>query len=460
MNQPSFSVYFLSVCSIFPNFAALYTSNMNETLSLFELNHLVRATLEQTLDGEYWLHAELSEARLASNGHFYVEFVEKDAAGRVLVARARGTMWARTYHLLAPLFERATGERLRAGLKVRVLVTVEFHELYGHSLNIINIDPSYTMGDMARRRHEILAQLQADGILEDNRQLPLPWLMQRVAVVSSAGAAGYGDFCNQLERNAYGLYFSIRLFPAIMQGSNVEASVLAALEAIMEEADAFDCVVIIRGGGATSDLSDFDTYPLAAAVAQMPLPVIVGIGHERDETVLDMVAHTRVKTPTAAAAFLIDHQLEQITAVQDLQARINEAATTLIQQQRQTLERLTSALPRTVALMSERQQRRIDSLASRIAASPQRQLLSASHQQERLWQTMTQAVQLRLQREHSTLQLLTQRLSALDPVLLLRRGYSLTFTADGRLVKSLTDVQPGDNITTHLAEGTLQSVVT
>lgn len=432
---------------------------MNETLSLFELNNLVRVTLEQTLDGEYWLHAELSEARLASNGHFYVEFVEKDAAGRALVARARGTMWARTYHILAPLFERATGERLRAGLKVRVLVTVEFHELYGHSLNIINIDPSYTMGDMARRRHEILAQLQADGILEDNRQLPLPRLMQRVAVVSSPGAAGYGDFCNQLEQNAYGLYFHLRLFPAVMQGAQVEASVLAALESIMSQADDFDCVVIIRGGGATSDLSDFDTYALAAAVAQMPLPVIVGIGHERDETVLDVVAHTRVKTPTAAAAFLIEHQLEQLTALQDLQARINEAATMLIQQQRQTLERLTSSLPRALALMSERQRRQIDNLSARFSAALQRQLLAVGHQQERQWQTLTQAVRLRLQREQSAMQLLTQRLSALDPAQLLRRGYSLTFTADGRLIKSPTDVQPGDIVNTRLANGTLQSVV-
>jgi exodeoxyribonuclease VII large subunit len=244
-----------------------------------------------------------------------------------------------------------------------------------------------------------------------------------------------------------------------MQGAQVEASVLAALESIMSQADDFDCVVIIRGGGATSDLSDFDTYALAAAVAQMPLPVIVGIGHERDETVLDVVAHTRVKTPTAAAAFLIEHQLEQLTALQDLQARINEAATMLIQQQRQTLERLTSSLPRALALMSERQRRQIDNLSARFSAALQRQLLAVGHQQERQWQTLTQAVRLRLQREQSAMQLLTQRLSALDPAQLLRRGYSLTFTADGRLIKSPTDVQPGDIVNTRLANGTLQSVV-
>ncbi|MBO4801834.1 MAG: exodeoxyribonuclease VII large subunit [Bacteroidaceae bacterium] len=432
---------------------------MNETLSLFELNNLVRSVLEQTLDGEYWLQAELSEARLASNGHFYAEFVEKDKDGRSLIARARATMWARTFNMLSPLFERATGERLRAGLTVRVLVTVEFHELYGHSLNIINIDPTYTMGEMARRRREILEQLQAAGILEDNRQLPMPRLMKRVAVISSAGAAGYGDFCNQLGHNAYGFFFETHLFPAVMQGANVEASVLSALETIMAEAEDFDCVVIIRGGGATSDLSDFDTYALAAAVAQMPLPVIVGIGHERDETVLDHVAHTRVKTPTAAASFLIEHQLIELTEQQELQRRINEAAIVLIQEQRQALERLTTFLPRAFALMHERQQRRLDNLSARLATAPQRHLLAAAHQQERLWQTMMQAAQLRFQREKGSLQLLAQRLKAVDPTLLLQRGYSLTFNAEGRLIKSVSDVQSGEILHTHLADGTLHSVI-
>ena len=256
---------------------------MPPSLTLLSLNRLVRAAIEQSLDGEYWLEAELSEARLASNGHFYVEFVQKDDSGRTLVAKARGVAWARTYNMIAPLFERATGERLRAGMKVRMLVSIEFHELYGYSLTIQDIDPTYTLGDMAQRRREILARLEADGILEDNRQLPLPTLLRRIAVVSSASAAGYGDFCDQLLNNDYGLYFSLRLFPAVMQGANVEESVLAALAAICDEADNYDCVVIIRGGGATSDLSDFDTYNLAAAVSQMPLPVIIGIGHERDE---------------------------------------------------------------------------------------------------------------------------------------------------------------------------------
>ena len=313
---------------------------MPPSLTLLSLNRLVRAAIEQSLDDEYWLEAELSEARLASNGHFYVEFVQKDDSGRTLVAKARGVAWARTYNMIAPLFERATGERLRAGMKVRVLVTVAFHELYGYSLNVVNIDPSFTLGDLAQRRREILAQLEAGGILEDNRQLPLPALLKRIAVVSSAGAAGYGDFCNQLANNDYGLCFHVQLFPAVMQGANVEESVLAALAAIADEAERWDFVVVIRGGGATSDLADFDSYPLAAAVAQMPLPVLVGIGHERDETVLDFVAHTRVKTPTAAAAFIIDHGAQQLALLDELQGRITQGVAMRVENLRLQLARL------------------------------------------------------------------------------------------------------------------------
>lgn len=429
------------------------------TLSLYELNNLVRSVLEAELDGEYWLEAELSEVRLASNGHCYVEFVQKDGSGRTLVARARGTIWARVYNLLVPLFERATGERLRAGMKVRVQVTVGFHELYGYALNVVDIDPAYTLGDMAQRRREILARLEADGIAADNQALPLPALMKRVAVVSSATAAGYGDFCDQLEHNDYGLCFQTELFPAVMQGTNVEESVLAALEAIMDRADEFDVVVIIRGGGATSDLSDFDTYPLAAAVAQMPLPVIVGIGHERDETVLDYVAHTRVKTPTAAAAFLIQHGADQLAALQTLATTFQTLAARRLQYQQERLQRLTATLPRAFALVHERQGRRLDSLGARLGMAAQRHLLTCHRQLERQSDGIGQHARLQLRDARTHLQLLQGRLEALDPVLQLRRGYSLTYTADGRLLRSAAHVPPGTTLTTRLADGTLTSVV-
>ena len=430
-----------------------------EDVTLYELNNLVRSVIEQTLDDEYWLQAELSEARLAANGHFYVEFVQKDDTGRNLLARARGTMWARTYNMLAPLFERATGERLRAGMRVRVLVTLAFHELYGYSLNIVNIDPSFTLGDLAKRRREILAQLDADGIIDDNKSLPLPALLKHVAVISSAGAAGYGDFCNQLSDNGYGLHFETRLFPAVMQGANVEESVLAALEAICTEADAFDCVVIIRGGGATSDLSDFDSYALAAAVAQMPLPVIVGIGHERDETVLDFVTHTRVKTPTAAAAFLIDHEAQQLARLDDLSLSITQHARASIEQAKSTLDHLVVSLPRTFALVSERQSRRLEQLMTRIAQAAQMGVQRPMARLEAMEPLLVQAARFRMQNTQTRLQHLEQRIAALDPSLLLKRGYSLTFTADGQLVKDASHLRTNDILTTRLATGEIKSKV-
>jgi exodeoxyribonuclease VII large subunit len=430
-----------------------------EDVTLYELNNLVRSVIEQTLDDEYWLQAELSEARLAANGHFYVEFVQKDDTGRNLLARARGTMWARTYNMLAPLFERATGERLRVGMRVRVLVTLAFHELYGYSLNIVNIDPSFTLGDLAKRRREILAQLDSDGIIDDNKSLPLPALLKHVAVISSAGAAGYGDFCNQLSDNGYGLHFETRLFPAVMQGANVEESVLAALEAVCAEADAFDCVVIIRGGGATSDLSDFDSYALAAAVAQMPLPVIVGIGHERDETVLDFVAHTRVKTPTAAAAFLIDHEAQQLARLDDLSLSITQHARASIEQAKSTLDHLVVSLPRTFALVSERQSRRLEQLMTRIAQAAQMGVQRPMARLEAMEPLLVQAARFRMQNTQTRLQHLEQRIAALDPSLQLKRGYSLTFTADGQLVKDASHLRTNDILTTRLATGEIKSKV-
>ena len=275
-------------------------------LSLYELNTLVRRAVERSLPEDYWLQAELSDVRTHSAGHCYVEFVQKDTRGNALLAKARGVIWANVYRLLRPYFERETGQTFAAGIKVLVQVKVEFHELYGYSLTITDIDPTYTVGDMARRRREILLRLEEEGVLTLNKELPMPVLPRRIAVISSPSAAGYGDFCSQLSANPYGFVYETKLFPAVMQGEQVESSVVAALNKINETFDCWDAVVIIRGGGAVSDLAGFDTYWLAYNCAQFPLPIITGIGHERDDTVLDLVAHTRVKTPTAAAEFLIN----------------------------------------------------------------------------------------------------------------------------------------------------------
>ena len=245
-----------------------------EALSLYELNGLVRRAVEEGVSGSYWVQAELAEVRVNAAGHCYVEFVQKSPQGNALLAKARGVIWSNVYQVLRPYFEEETGQAWAPGIKVLVRVAVAFHELYGFSLVVYDIDPAYTLGDLAQRRRAILKQLADEGVLTLNKELPMPVLPQRVAVVSSPTAAGYGDFCHQLRHNPHGYYFHVELFAAVMQGEQTEDSILAALDAIHARQDEFDVVVIIRGGGATSDLSGFDTYLLAAACAQFPLPII------------------------------------------------------------------------------------------------------------------------------------------------------------------------------------------
>lgn len=393
--------------------------------------------MESSLDEEYWVEGEFADASVGFGGHFYGEVVQKDAKGKNIVARARVICWARNYNIVNLRFQKETGEALRRGLHVKLLVKVTFHEQYGYALNILDVDSSFTLGDMAKRRREILNQLQQDGIINDNKELLLPSLLKHIAVVSSANAAGYGDFCNQLEHNDYGLFFHHHLFPAVMQGSNVEESIMTALAAIADESDRWDCVVIIRGGGATGDLSDFDSYPLAAAVAQMPIPVIVGIGHERDETVLDFVAHTRVKTPTAAAAFLIDNGTQQLARLDDLQNHIMQ----------------------NVSLMCERQLRRMEQLTVLLTSAPRQRLLTEQHHIQMLQSRYMQSARFMLQNAKLKLENLEARYLTLDPALQLKRGYSLTYTAKGRLLRSSADLHPGDQLITRLADGTVKSEV-
>ncbi|MBQ8520993.1 MAG: exodeoxyribonuclease VII large subunit, partial [Bacteroides sp.] len=316
-----------------------------QALSLYELNNLVKQSIRKNLPDTYWVQAELSDVRSNYSGHCYLEFVQKDASGNHLIAKARGTIWSNVYKMLKPYFEQETGQAFASGIKVLVRVSVEFHELYGHSLTVTDIDPTYTVGDMVRKRREILRQLEEEGVLHMNKELEMPLLPQRIAVVSSATAAGYGDFCNQLEHNPYGLVFYPKLFPAIMQGDRVEESVIGALNTIYAQLDAWDVVVIIRGGGATSDLSGFDTYDLAANCAQFPLPIITGIGHERDDTVIDAVAHTRVKTPTAAAEYLIAQMYESALTLEDYAHRIVGQVEGRMKQEKHRLARLTERIP-------------------------------------------------------------------------------------------------------------------
>lgn len=418
---------------------------------------MVRDVVELGMPGSYWVEAELSEVRERS-GHCYMELVQKDLTGNSTVARASARCWRSTWASVRPGFEQVTGEHFRAGLKVLLQVHAQFHENFGFSWIVTDIDPAYTLGDMARRRQEIIRILKEEGVFDLNKELCLSLFASRIAVVSSESAAGYGDFCNQLDTNAYGFAFSVRLFPAVMQGERTEGSIISALDAINSEADDFDCVVIIRGGGAVSDLSAFDSLALAENVANFPLPVITGIGHERDESVLDMVANKRVKTPTAAAALLIEnlkHTYDRIVQAQD---RISVSVSRRMDYERVRLERVSGRIPVLFSLVKTRQQARIDSFFARVGAAAGRIVAEERLRLDRLSVALAPAVRQRLSAENHRLELLGQRISAVDPAILLRRGYSITLH-NGRAVYSPGQLSDGDVIETRLAEGNVRSVV-
>ena len=391
----------------------------SEHFTLRQLNLMVRDAIEMQMPDEYWVEAELSECR-ERGGHCYMELIEKDEQTNTPVARASAKCWRQTWQIMQPHFERVTGQPLHAGLKVLLRVYAQYHEAYGFSWIVTDIDPTYTIGDMARKRQEIIRQLKEEGIFDLQRELCIPLFAQHIAVISAAGAAGYGDFCRQLDDNEYGFKFEVTLFPAIMQGEQVERSIIDALNKIYSLTShpspltsQFDCVVIIRGGGATADLSGFDTLALAEHVAQFPIPIITGIGHDRDESILDMVSNTRVKTPTAAATLLIDNL-------------------------RQVLERLNTA------------QQRI-SLMGHI-------IIDARHRIEMLQQRLSTAIERMMTNQKHRLSQIELLLQSFDPQLLLSRGYSITLH-HGRAVRDPQQLKAGDEIETRVEKGTIRSVV-
>ncbi len=426
-------------------------------LTLYELNSLVRDVIDDTLDRSYWVEAELSEAREV-RGHCYMELIQKDLYSPTPVARASAKCWKGTWLSLRPRFERATGQTLHAGLKVLLLVSANFHEAYGFSWIVHDIDPSYTMGDMARKRQEIIAQLKAEGVFDMQRELRLPLFAQRIAVISSENAAGYGDFCQQLRNNDYGLRFCPTLFPAIMQGEQVESSIISALNAINDRVDQYDAVVIIRGGGATADMSGFDTLALAENVAQFPLPVITGIGHDRDESILDMVSCIRVKTPTAAATLLVDHLAEVLAHVDGLQDRIVSHVTQHMELEKQRLARLSERIPLLFSNVRTRQEARLDRIAAALGQATSQRLTNERHRISTIEQTMPLQVERLLTREKTRMEKLQIRLQALDPALLLRRGYSITLH-NGLALRDPAQVKPGDKLETRVEKGTVISTV-
>ncbi|MBQ0023897.1 MAG: exodeoxyribonuclease VII large subunit [Prevotellaceae bacterium] len=428
-----------------------------QDISLYELNSLVRKTIDLCMIDEYWVRAELSEVR-ESRGHCYLEFIQKDEFSHGIVAKARGQIWANKWAFLRPYFEHTTGQRLSAGMQVLVKARVTFHELYGFSLNISEIDPTFTLGDIARHRQEILRILHEEGVDTMNKELPLPRLLQRIAVISSATAAGYGDFCNQLANNDRNLVFFTELFPAVMQGNEVERSVISALNLIAERRDEWDAVVIIRGGGATSDLTGFDTLALAENVSQFPLPIITGIGHERDDTVIDIVSHTRVKTPTAAAEFLIHHQERELDLLEDFAARLSSEARNKLTYEVQHLQLLTSKVPALFSTFKAREELRITRTVMNLQGLStqfvERERNNIAFIDNKL---STCALQL-IEKNTNSISLIESKLASANPDRILRLGFSIT-RLKGSAVKDTSMLKEGDEIETTLLTGTIKSTI-
>lgn len=389
-------------------------NSIDTPLTLYSLNNLVHNAVADALPLRYWVTGELSEVRETTVGHCYIELVQRDEETQETIAKARGTVWSRTYSLLRPYFLEQTGQPFAAGLKVLLQVGVNFHELYGYTLDVCDIEPAYTIGDIARQRQLIIKRLTDEGVIGLNKELALPMLSQRIAVISSATAAGYGDFCDQLLNNRYGFVFYPRLFPAPMQGNGATQGIIAALDAIAGNIDNWDAVVIIRGGGATSELGCFDTYDLANNCAQFPLPIITGIGHLRDESILDIVAHTSAKTPTAVAEFLIHSMLANETMITEAQNSITTAVARRMENEKRRVETLVGQIPVLTALYMQGQRHRLD--------------------------------------------LFQRSIDAASPEHILSLGYSIT-RLNGKAVRDASTLTPGDAVQTTVAGGTFTSVI-
>ncbi len=432
-------------------------SVMETALTLYELNNLVSEVISSVMPDEYWVEAEISELRVV-RGNCYMELVQKAEDTRTPVARASAKCWRTYWILVQSSFERVTGRQLCPGMKVMMRVHADFHEAYGFSWIVTDINPEYTLGDIARRRREIIARLKEEGVFDLQKELIIPLFAQRVAVISSDNAAGYDDFCNQLQNNEKGLAFSVKLYPAVMQGESTETSVIDALDRIYKDEDKFDVVVIIRGGGATSDLSGFDTLSLAENVANFPLPIIVGIGHNRDESVLDLVANMSVKTPTAAAAFLIDRLAAVAARVDAAATSLSKYVTNRIEQEKSRIKYLSTVLPSLYAAVKSRENMRISRMSDSLYVAVRQIVASEKARLDLMPQRLSGAWRQAVTGESHRLQMLEQRVAASDPKRMLARGYTLTLH-DGRAVTDLSSLKKGDMLTTLFAGGEVVSEV-
>ena len=408
-----------------------------EIVTLSELNGMVRNAIRDALPGYYWVTAEIGELKENSfSHHCYLELIEKNTLTNQITAKSRAVIWAKNYPFVKHFFESHTNTEFATGIKVLVKVNVDFHELYGFSLTITEINPSYTLGEMHLRKMQIINQLEEEGILEMNKELPLPMLLSRIAVISSPSAAGYGDFINHLNESPWGNRFAIKLFPAIMQGEKTEASIIAALDRIHRHIEMFDAVVIIRGGGATSDLNAFDSYPLAANCAQYPLPILTGIGHERDESIVDMVAHTRLKTPTAVAGFLVDRFADCAGLLDELAQNISSTVQTCVNINEQNIR-----------LMS-----------IRLSGSAATLITNRKHHIAQATMQLKNAVSRHIEQQSFTIKDIELFFKMISPNYILKKGYAL-IVKEGKVVEKASQLKAKEPVELQFTDGTKKAII-
>lgn len=451
-----------------------------KSLSLSQLVFQIKDQLNLTFDSAIWITAEISELNVNYSGHCYMELVEKNEQTEKLIAKSRATVWANTFRIIKPYFETTTRESLKAGLKVLIKVTVEFHEFYGFSLNVTDIDPSYTVGDLVLKRNVIVDRLTAEGVIDMNKALELPIVPQRIAVISSETAAGYGDFINQLNNNAQGFHFNIKLFPAVMQGNNASESIITAFNTLFNEFEDFDVVVLIRGGGSKIDLSCFDDYDLGYIITQLPLPVITGIGHERDESIADLVANTALKTPTAVAEFLIDIAEDYWFRIQDAQNklveftqeyfgdennRINDFSTNInylvkhtLEGQFFKLENQNQLLNNGVKQLFKTHQNQLSNLSHSLLAIAKGNIIKEKTLCELRYNRMGRWLNNYLTNQQVKINNLTSKIDLVHPQNVLNRGYALV-SKSGKTLKNTKSLKAGDKVKVTLAKGNFHGEV-
>ncbi len=451
-----------------------------EKITLYELNQKVKEVLALAFKVHYWVIAEISEIKENSSGHCYLELIQKEEIKDTLKAKARATIWAYTYRMLKPYFETSTGRPLSAGMKVLVSVEVVFHEAYGYSLNITDIEPNFTLGDIEQKRREAIEKLVAEGVFDMNKSLELPLLPKRVAVVSSPTAAGLQDFVNQLFSNKYGYKVEHTLFTANMQGNGAEESIIDALNRIYESQNDFDIVAIIRGGGSQADLSCFDSYWLAAHVAQFPLPIITGIGHDKDTSVVDLVAHTKLKTPTAVAEFIINKFFEAESIIVEFKERLEIVLEEVFAAHKQQIEQpLISLIPIILQSTSnervilERKLSKVSQVVNhnisdehantlRIIKSFEIQSLMKLTYSKNSIREINQSFDNRIKdffkNQNNLIARLDDKTASLNPINILKMGYSIT-TFNGKTIMDSRLVKKGSTIKTLLNQGSIESTV-